>query len=51
MSTMSFDAETSFPRQNARCEQLVANHSAGKMRKRQLQGSIACTGMYYEIQM
>ena len=30
MSAMSFDAETSFPRQNARCEQLVANHSAGK---------------------
>ena len=30
MSAMSFNAETSFPRQNARCEQLVANHSAGK---------------------
>ena len=56
MSAMGFDAETSFPGQNAPCEQLVANHSAGlvrygKMRKRQLQGSIACTGMYYEIQM
>jgi len=30
MSAMSFDAETSFTRQNARCKQLVANDSAGK---------------------
>ena len=30
MSARSFDAETSFPTQNARWEQLVANDSAGK---------------------